>query len=126
MGQFLIYFIAFFTTFPILASFLIYWLGRFIYQNPIAAFLKAVNWTTFFYIFSTIIIIQMIFDRDVIPLFFILILCFLSIIVLLQWKKRKEIILFRAFKQLWRACFLFFSLTYVCLVFFGIIYYMTS
>lgn len=120
MMKYLIYFISFFIVFPMVATFIVYFFSSRFHQNKWRSIHQTVHLTTFFYIASTLILIQMLFEQYFIGYLLILIITVLAVIVIIQWKTKKKIVFSIALKQLWRACFLLFSFMYICLVVFGI------
>src|SRR5690625_502107 len=122
MGKTLIVIVAFFTTFPFLATWMMFWLGNKIYaEHKWKAIHFSINWTTIFYLFAVITMLKMIFDTYFLGILLVLLLIILSIIIIIQWRTRMEILMTRALKQLWRVCFLLSAFFYVILVVIGII-----
>lgn len=122
MGTILILIIAFFTTFPFLATWIMLWIGKKVYpDHKWKAIHFSVNWTTIFYLFAVMTMMKIIFDTYLVSLFLVLLLIILSIIIVVQWRSRMEVLLTRALKQLWRVCFLLSVFFYVTLVVIGII-----
>ncbi|MBY7143733.1 DUF3397 family protein [Virgibacillus sp. NKC19-3] len=121
MGNIIIYFIAFFITFPFLATMIIYKISLKLYGHPWKAIHISVSWTTVFYMVAVLILVSNIFDREFSGILLILLLSMLAGIIFLQWKMRTEIILTKALKILWRLCFLLFSFSYICFVLIGIV-----
>lgn len=120
MIQYIIYFFALLITFPVFATWFVYFISTKLYKNKWKAIHQTVHWTTFFYIFATVILLNMVYDKYFIGYLLVLLICILALIIIIQWKTNMEIVLIKAFKQLWRVCFLLFSLLYVCLVIIGI------
>ncbi|WP_373895927.1 DUF3397 domain-containing protein [Virgibacillus sp. CBA3643] len=121
MVDVIIYFIAFFITVPILATWIVYKISFKIYGHQWKAIHISVNWTTIFYIIAVLILVSNIFDQQFIGIMLILLLSMLAVIIILQWKMRTEVVFAKAFKTLWRLCFLIFSFLYICFVLIGII-----
>lgn len=121
MINIIVYFIAFFVTVPILATLIMYRLAVKRYTHPLRAIHFAVNWTTILYIIADLVLIAIIFERQIVGIVFVILICALAIIVIMQWKKKTEIDFVKAFKLVWRVCFLVFLLLYIFLILLGII-----
>lgn len=113
--------IAFFVTFPILATYIVFWISKKVYRHQWKAIHLAVNWTTILYIFSTFIILKIIYNQYYLSYILVLLISILALIIIIQWKTKTEIIFMRAIKQLWRVCFLLFSASYFILILIGIV-----
>src|SRR5690625_3462419 len=101
MSQVVIYFITFWITFPMLATWIFYYMGKKIYRHQWKAIHLSVNWTTLLYIISTFFILKIIFDQYFIGTGLILLIVILALIIIIQWKTKTEILFVRAIKQLW-------------------------
>ncbi|UJL47844.1 DUF3397 domain-containing protein [Virgibacillus sp. NKC19-16] len=121
MVDFIIYFIAFFITVPILATWIVYKISLRLYDHQWKAIRISVNWTTILYMIAVLILLSDIFDQQFIGIMLVLLLSMLAGIIILQWKARTEVVLTKAFKTLWRLCFLIFLFLYICLVLIGVI-----
>lgn len=117
----IIYVLAFLIVFPIPATLFIYWFAVKMYRHTLKAIHAAVNWTTFIYIITDIIYIDFIFARQVGGIVLIGLISLLAVIIIMQWRKQNEVLLFKAFKLLWRISFLVFLPLYILLVVLGII-----
>lgn len=121
MTPLFINFMSFFITFPILATWIVFYISKKIHRHKWRAIHQAVNWTTLLYIFVSIILLKVIFEQYFIGPLLLLLLCMLTFIIVIQWKIKTEVLLVKAIKQLWRACFLLFLFLYLFLVLFGIV-----
>ncbi|WP_042145022.1 DUF3397 domain-containing protein [Paucisalibacillus sp. EB02] len=121
MVDFFIILLAFFITAPILITILTYYSLKFMYQNPIKAFHKSINWTTIIYIIAVNTLLSYLFEGAYIGYIIVFMLCILTIIVILQWRNNLEINYQKALKLLWRISFLFFFVLYIILVLYGIL-----
>lgn len=122
--NYLIYLIAIVITLPIIATWFVYVMSKKIYKQTWKAVHTAVNWTTIFYIIAVIMILLMFFNKSFIGIISIFLMIMLSIIVIVQWKLKTEVILRHGLKILWRVSFLVFSFSYTFLVIFGIVHRM--
>src|SRR5690625_4691849 len=109
---------------PLIPTWLIYMMSMKIYQHRWKAIHTAVNWTTIFYIISVLILFNQFFNQSFLGIISIAFVIMLSIIIIVQWKKDKEVSLLTGLKLLWRIYFLIFFLLYICLILFGIIHRM--
>src|SRR5690625_2922010 len=121
MFKITIYFIEFINTLPIITTFLLYWLASKLFKHRLKAVHFVVNWTTLIYIIADLILISILFGLQLTGTLFIISLILLAVIMIIQWKINTDVQFFKAFKILWRICFLVFLLLYICLVLFGII-----
>ncbi|RKQ37389.1 DUF3397 domain-containing protein [Oceanobacillus halophilus] len=121
MVNFIVYIFAFLITIPMIATALVYFISLKLQRIKKKAFHTAVNWTTIFYVIAVIILFQINFSIKSTGYILIFILGVLTIIILYQWKVGVEIELKKAFRVLWRFCFLLFLLIYILLVCIGII-----
>ncbi|MHA6251391.1 DUF3397 domain-containing protein [Oceanobacillus sp. CAU 1775] len=113
--------LAFFITAPLFSSIIVYFISMTIERNKWKAIHRVVNWTTIFYVIAVLMMLQMIFDRNFIGIAIIVLLTILTIIVVVQWKKDRDIQFLSAFKLLLRVSFLLFFVLYGCLMIIGII-----
>lgn len=121
MIDFIIYFIAFFITVPILATWIVYKISFKLFGHKWKAIHFSVNWTTILYMIAVLILLSNIFDQQLIGVILVLLLSTLAVIIILQWRTRTEVVLPKALKTLWRLCFLIFLILYICLLLIGII-----
>ncbi len=112
---------AFVVTLPIVATILLFYILKYVYKNPIKAFHKAINWTTILYILAVNMILSYLFHESYFGYIIVFMLCILTIIIIIQWKKYTEIDYYKAFKLLWRLSFLLFFMMYLILLGYGII-----
>lgn len=105
---------------PIIPTWLVYAIVNRIVQHKTRALHFAVNWTTILYILATVMILNMMFERQFIGIVTCLILFVLAIIMIWQWRAKTEVLFGRAVKILWRICFLIFLSSYSILVVYGI------
>lgn len=109
-------FIAFIITFPFLPTIFVYKISKKVFHHKLRALHSAINWTTILYILATTKMLNNIFEQQMIGIIIGLILLFLAIIIIWQWKTRTEVLFYKALKILWRLCFLIFLLTYTIMV----------
>ncbi|MFS0672338.1 DUF3397 domain-containing protein [Ornithinibacillus sp. 179-J 7C1 HS] len=121
MLNIVLFVIAFVITLPILATIVMYYILKYLYRNPIKAFHKAINWSTFLYILAVHTLLSYLFSVNYLGYIFVLLLSILTVLIILQWKKYSEINYYKAFKLLWRLSFLLFFTLYIGLVLFGIV-----
>lgn len=101
---------------PIIVSILIYYVSKFLFKHERRAFHFTVSWTTIFYIIAVVILIQYMFSIDLTGIVSIILLMTISIILIVQWKTRTEVILKNGLKLLWRFSFLIFIPSYIGLI----------
>src|SRR5699024_7634797 len=118
-----IYFIALIITFPIIATFLLYWLAAKLFKHRLKAVHFAVNWTTLIYIVTDLILIFLLFGLQLTGILFIILLILLAVIMIIQWKVNTDVQFFKALKILWRICCLVFFLLYIWFVFYQFTYF---
>ncbi|WP_047981360.1 DUF3397 domain-containing protein [Ornithinibacillus contaminans] len=116
-----LFIMAFLITIPIFATVVVYYAWKYVTRNPLLAFHKAINWTTIFYVFAVTTLLSYLFGDGFFGYILLLILLLLTILIFMHWKRNTEVDYRRAFKLLWRLCFLLFFLGYVVLVLYGII-----
>ncbi|WP_047984564.1 DUF3397 family protein [Ornithinibacillus californiensis] len=121
MFEIILYVLASLLTLPILVTVLLYYVLKYALHNPIKAFHKAINWTTLLYIISVNVLLSYLFQESFIGYILILILCILTVLIIVQWKKNTEIDYSKATKLLWRFSFLLFFLFYLVLSIYGIV-----
>lgn len=106
---------------PIFSTWLFYVIGKKFRKYEWKAFQFAVNWTTIFYLIATNILLYQIFEQQFIGITIIVMLFLLAIILIIQRKKRTEVVLWKGIKLLWRLCFLIFFVAYVLLIIYLVI-----
>jgi len=112
--------ISFLIVFPIVATFIVYYISTKFQKNKWRSIHQTVNWTTLLYIVATMILMQMTFGHSFFAYFIVIIICILAVIIIRQWNTKTKIVISLAIKKLWRICFLLFFVFYICLVCFGI------
>lgn len=93
---------------PPIISIVIYYISKFIFKHKRRSFHLMISLTTIFYVFATVIFIEDVFSIELYGIIPIVLLVMLSIILILQWKNRTEVILKNGLKVLWRLNFLIF------------------
>lgn len=121
MGNVLIYLMAITITMPIILTATVYFLSYKITNHKRKAFHLAVNWTTLFYILSTIHLLFIILGHYFIAIILGVILSILILVIVYQWRYKTEILIFQAIKLSWRIYFLLFFILYVLLILIGIL-----
>src|SRR5690625_7199789 len=91
-----LYFIALIITFPIIATFLLYWLAANLFKHRLKAVHFAVNWTTLIYIVTDLILIFILFGLQLTGILFIILLILLAVIMIIQWKINTDVQIGRA------------------------------
>ncbi|WP_082918069.1 DUF3397 domain-containing protein [Oceanobacillus sp. Castelsardo] len=119
--NFIIYLLSFFIMVPIIATVIVYIIVLKLSRSSKKAVHIAVNWSTIFYIISTIILIQYLFNTSITGFILIFMLFVLAVIIFYQWKANVDIEIKKAFKILWKICFLLFFILYVTFSIIGII-----
>lgn len=114
-------FVTFLIIIPIFSTWLFYIIGKKFQKYEWKAFRFAVNWTTIFYVIATNILLYQLFNQQFIGITVIVMLFLLAIILIIQRKKRTEVILWKGIKLLWRICFLIFFVVYILLIIYLII-----
>jgi hypothetical protein len=112
--------LAFFVTFPLLITFIVYYFVNKTLQDKRRAVYKTVNWTTIFYIISTGILLDVIFGNSFSSVILIIAFLLLSISAFIQWKVKGEILFQVVLKGFWRLSFLLFGFTYIALIIVGL------
>ncbi|MCT2538069.1 DUF3397 domain-containing protein [Aquibacillus koreensis] len=95
-------------TFPFITTVLLYFIAIKMFKNKWRAIHFAVNYTTILYIFAVGIILHTIFGDHYLGIIVIFILLFLSIAIVIQWKRSGEVIFRKVFKVYWRFLFIVF------------------
>lgn len=101
---------------PPILSILIYYVGRYVFKHKRRAFHFTISWTTLLYIVAVTILIDTNFSINLYGIIPIVLLVQLSIILIIQWKNRTEVILSNGLKLLWRFNFLIFIPLYIGLI----------
>lgn len=117
----IIYLLSFFITVPIIATLTLYMIVLKIRRSSRMAVHKAVNWSTIFYILSVFILIQYLFNVSITGSVLIFMIIVLTIIIIYQWKTNVDIKIKKAFKILWKICFLLFFILYISFTIIGLI-----
>ncbi|MGP4065525.1 DUF3397 family protein [Oceanobacillus sp. M65] len=120
MIHFITYISSIFIVAPFLATWLIYLGAVKLYKQKRRAFFAAVNVSTPFYMIAMLVLLSHLFNINATGMLVIVLLLMLMIILYLQWKYNTEVILGKAFKLLWRICFLLFSFLYLLLILYGL------
>lgn len=118
--DYLIFIIAFLITVPILSTFFVFIISKKIVGHPLKSMHIAINWTTMLYIIATMFLLFDMFKQTFVGFFVGISIIALAIMIIVQWKISVEVSLIRVLKIYWRACFLFFLLSYSILVVLGI------
>ncbi|SDQ63182.1 DUF3397 domain-containing protein [Virgibacillus salinus] len=120
MLNFIIYFIGFIITVPVIATWIVYLISLKIYNHKWKAFHNAVNWTAILYIIAVNTLVSEVFGISFFGIVLVILISIYTIIIIVHWKIYTEVLFSKAFKLFWRICFLLFSIFYICLVFVGI------
>ena len=109
---------------PVVLSTIIYFLGARMTKSKWESIHKMVQWTAVFYIVADMILINKIFNVQIIGYTLIIIILILASIIVRQWKKENEVSLIKGFRLMWRINFLFFVPLYIGLVVYELIIYL--
>lgn len=116
-----IYFIAFIITIPLLPTFILYKIVHNKTRHQWQAIHIAIDWTAMLYVLAVLLLFDMMFKQLFLGIILIILLLVLAAIIIYQWKENKEIVFSRAIKILWRFIFLLFLVSYIVLMFIGIL-----
>lgn len=106
---------------PPFISFFVYYLSKLIVKHKRRAFHIMIAWTTIFYIVVASWLLEEIISYNVIGMTPVVLLLLLSIILIIQWRIRTEVVLRNGLKILWRLLFLIFIPIYFCLLIYQLI-----
>ncbi|MFD2749366.1 DUF3397 domain-containing protein [Virgibacillus siamensis] len=126
MLDILIFIIGLMITFPVIVTWVVYFIGAKLYRQKWKAIHKAVNWTTSLYIIAVLIMLKQIFGSSFFGLILIVVLTIFTVIAVLHWRLHTEVVFHNVFKIFWRVCFLLFVFIYFVLVVSGIIQQLIS
>lgn len=101
---------------PLIISIIIYYLSKLFLKHSRRTFHFMISWTTIFYVVAVTLLLQDMFSINLIGTMPILLLIILSIILIIQWRTRTEVVLKNGLKLLWRFSFLIFTPVYIGLV----------
>ena len=124
MIAFLAYVVAFMGTFPILITFIVFRLSRFLSISQKKSIHIAVNYTTILYIISISVIWYLLSISNIFLYTIITLLLLFIIAVFICWKKYTDLLLATVLKYFWRMTFLFFFLAHLVSLIVGIVSYM--
>ncbi|GAB4072344.1 hypothetical protein GCM10028778_02550 [Barrientosiimonas marina] len=116
-----VYILAFVVTLPIIATLFVYAVSLNVYKHKSRAVHTAVDWTTAFYLIAVLVMFNIIFGQSFTGVMIALLLTLFTIIVVVHWKLRQEIVFRNVFTFFWRICFLLFLGLYCLLVLTGLI-----
>src|SRR5699024_8392710 len=109
---------------PVVLSIIIYFLGVRLTKSKWKSIHKMVELTAVSYIIEDIVLIQHIFNVQVIGYTVIIIILILAIIIIRQWKKENEVSLIKGLRLMWRIIFPFFFALYIALLIYKLIIYL--
>lgn len=101
---------------PILTTIVLYQLSYRISKRRWIAVHLSVQWSTVFYIIAVTILLERLIHQNIIGYIIIGLLLLLSAILIVQRKKKTEVVLRDGLKVLSRISFLIFSSTYIVLI----------
>lgn len=111
---------------PPIISIIAYYMNKLFFKHKRRAFHFTISWTTIFYIIAVIVLIDYIFSFNLTGIMSVILLVILSIILIIQWKTRTEVILSNGLKLLWRFSFLIFIPIYIGLMMYTAFLHFTS
>lgn len=111
---------------PLLITLIIYTISYRLKRHKWRAIHMAVQGSAVFYVIAVTIFLQQIFKISLVGYMLIFIILILTIILIIQWKKKTEVMLFGALKVLWRILFLLFFVIYIGLLVYLLIVYALS
>lgn len=106
---------------PPIISMIVYYLSKYVVKHKRRAFHITIAWTTFLYIIIVTFLLEEMFPINFIGTMPIGLLVLLSIILIVQWRMRTEVILKNGLKILWRLTFLIFVPIYISLIVYQIV-----
>lgn len=120
MFELILFILAFMITVPFIVTVIIFYALNYLFNNRVMSFHKAINWTTILYILSVNTILTYLFGGFYLGYIIVFMLCVLTVVIIIQWKKRTEVDIRRAMKLMWRISFLVFFMLYSVFILFGI------
>lgn len=105
---------------PFLATYYTYKVSYMRSRNERIATHQSVYISTFFYVFGVMFIIKQMFGQYYFGFFLIGFIIFLSLVLIMQWKKNTEVLLFAGVKLVIRFSFLLFLAGYIGLILYNI------
>lgn len=106
---------------PIFTTLILYYLMKRISRHSWKAIHFATQWSALLYVVAVSLLLEKRIEMATFGFFVIAILIFLSIHLVMQWKKDTEVYLFKGLKVVLRFCFLLFSFLYIILICYEII-----
>lgn len=106
----------FFIGLPVIVTVSLYYVGVRISGSKWKVIHKTVQWSAIFYIIAVSILLSMILQRAVFGYVLIFLIIVLAATLIIQWRKKTEVILMDGLRLLWRISFLLFFLTYIGLL----------
>lgn len=108
---------------PPIISWMIYFLPAHKGQNQWRRIHRTVQFSACFYIAAVSCLLRILFGHYYIALILIVLISFLGIILIVQWRKKTEVVLRKGLKTLWRISFLlFFPLYAGLLIYWSVIF----
>lgn len=106
---------------PFIVSVIVYYLSKLLVKHKRRAFHIMIAFTTIFYIIAVTLLLEGIFNINLIGIVPIVLLLTLSAILIVHWKTRTDVVLRNGLKILWRISFLIFVPLYICLIIYHIV-----
>ncbi|WP_042356347.1 DUF3397 domain-containing protein [Bacillus rubiinfantis] len=122
MTTFLTNVITLFLVLPLLGFFLLFFITKLVSKNQRKSVHIALDYSTILFIISVYFLIKIIWERSFLGVIFLIMIVFAIILVFAHWKIKGEIDYRKLFKGFWRINFLFFCISYICLMLYGLIY----
>jgi hypothetical protein len=114
--------ITIFFTLPFLGLIIIYFLYKMITNDSRKSFHKALDYSTILFIIAVHFLLIIITGKTLSWLILIILILIAMVFVVVHWKIKGEIILFKVFKGFWRCNFLIFFIAYIFLTFYGLLH----
>ena len=106
----------FFIVIPLLSTIVLYFGSKAVYKHQWKAIHFSTQWTAPFYVFAVILLLEKWLKYKITGIVLIILISILALILIVQWKKKTEVILRNGLKVLTRICFLVFGFLYVLLL----------
>jgi hypothetical protein len=100
----------------------VFFIGRFVTKNSRRSVHYALDFSTVLFIFSVHFLLKTIWENSFFWLIILVLIVTAMVFVIVHWKVKEEINLKKVLKGFWRFNFLLFSLVYIVLTLYGLIY----
>lgn len=117
MSQIIVNLLAFAITFPIVITFIFYFIAKSIIKNKKKAVHKTFEYTGVIYLISTVMIMRESFGVDILGALILVLLIIFALFIIIQWKLFEDIRISRIWKIYLRFLFLsFFSINIIVVI----------